>query len=105
MHKDWLAALTPPTTAQAASILDATGCTVAELLTPDVPPWDVLARLALVMLGSPPLNGDESLPGLASDMASGPVSAAVWAAQMRAVIELGAAQPAPALPGEDAGDE
>ncbi len=97
MNTQWLAALTPPTTEQAETILEATGCSLAELLAPQMPPWDVLARLALTMLGIPPLTGDETLPGLASAMASGPVPAAVWAAQMRAVIETGEAQPAPTL--------
>lgn len=97
MNKDWLAALTPPTAEQAAAIQEATGCSLAELLAPQIPPWDVLARLALTMLGIPPLTGAETLASLASAMASGPVPATVWAAQMRAVIETGEAQPAPTL--------
>lgn len=101
MNKDWLAALKPPSADEAAAIQEATGCSLAELLTPAIPPWDVLARLALTMLGVPPLKSDETLAGLASAMASGPVPAAVWAAQMRAVIDTGEAQPAPHLPDEE----
>ncbi|WP_310474103.1 hypothetical protein [Sandarakinorhabdus sp.] len=97
MNNDWLAALKPLSADQSAVILEATGCSLAELLAPRIPPWDVLARLALMMLGVPPLKADETLAGLASAMASGPIPAAVWAAQMRAVIETGEAQPAPTL--------
>jgi hypothetical protein len=101
MTRAYLAGLRPLTDDQTDELLEATGCSVAELLAPDQPAWDVLARLALMMLGVPPLRGDETLHGLAHEMANGRVPAAVWAAQMRAVIEIGAAQPAPALPAAD----
>lgn len=101
MMREWLGALQPLTEADAAAVLEATGCSVAELLAPAQPGWDVLARLALMMLGVPPLSADHTLPRLAHEMATGDVPAAVWAAQMRAVIAADAAQPAPALPDQE----
>lgn len=100
MMREWLGALRPLTEADAQALLAATGCSVDELLAPAQPGWDVLARLALMMLGVPPLSADHSLARLAHEMATGDVPAAVWAGQMRAVIAAGPAQPAPPLPEE-----
>lgn len=104
MMREWLGALQPLSEADTAALAESTGCSVAELLAPAQPGWDVLARLALKMLGVPPLDADHTLPRLAHEMATGDVPAAVWAAQMRAVIAADAAQPVPPLPG-DADDE
>ncbi len=93
--RDLLGALQPPTVADEAALLDATGCSVVELLAPAQPPWDVLARLARLMLAEPPQGVPETLAGLAHAMASSGVPAAVWAGQMRAVIAAATVLPAP----------